>query len=104
MARAAHTLAGPWARAAPMARARWAALAVPAASATARDPGRNGGSKRSWKLWAERRLWGPGVHQSLRQAQILRADLPSGPGCRAGGADGGDGTGVHAAPCRRTGP
>jgi hypothetical protein len=41
-----------------MARARWAAPAVPAASAAARDPGGTGGSKRSWKLWAERRLWG----------------------------------------------
>jgi hypothetical protein len=39
MARAAHTLAGRGGTRGPMARARRAALAVPAASATARDPG-----------------------------------------------------------------
>jgi hypothetical protein len=112
MARAAHTLAGPWARAAPVARgtrapmasARRAALTVPAASATAPDPGGTSGPKRSWKLWAERRLWGPGVHQSLRQARILRANRPSGPGCRAGGADGGGRTGLVAHRPRKTGP
>jgi hypothetical protein len=88
----------PGARGPPMARAGWAALVVPAASATARDPGGTDGSERSWKLRAERRLWGPGVHQSLRQARILRANRAPGAGCRAGGTDGGGGTGVHAAP------
>jgi hypothetical protein len=60
-------------------------------------PRRTSGSKRSWKLRAERRLRGPGVKVSVKPESSAQIG-PRGPVAGAGRADGGGGTGVHAAP------
>jgi hypothetical protein len=107
MVRAARTLAGPWARAAPVARAtqasrwpgpggrRWQSRqpqrprAIPAEPVVRKDLGNFGlsgdfGGLESTKV-------------SVKPESSAQTGSP-GAGCRAGGADGGGGTGVHAAP------